>query len=331
MRKPKILMVIDKPNWAYDQMANYIMSELSDKYDFYKVMAQYHIKNERQTLDYKLKQPFRAFKRIYFERFKKNIEYDLVVYMWWHLPQIIDLDIKYKYVLKGIFTESFPPGKTIDFNGSEREFVDLYIKPASGIISGNRNIERFYSRFDLPVFYATGATNTEKFIFNKKKRDDDQFIVCWTGNPNRNFKGFYDFVKPAVELARKKRPNIKLVTRFSGPLSTLPDFYSNVDVMANASIGDAGPGFIIDAGGCGIPTISTNVGFASEIIRDYENGIFVEREIENIAEKIIELNDDRELLNKLSVNISRDIHQNWGYSRRAMFWDEMFENVLGGE
>jgi len=330
MSKPNILLVVDKPNWAYDHMANFIINELSDKYNFHKLIAEYHLKVDRQSIHYKIKRPYRYLKSLWDESFDKNIEYDILVYLWWFIPEMIDMKISTKHELRGIFTESFPPGRTIDFKGNVSEFIDACIKPAHGIIAGNRNIFDFYQPYDFPVHYSTGATNTTpgNFSFNKVKREDEQLRVCWTGNPNRNFKGFYEFVEPAVKLAQKQRPNIVLVTRFSGPLDTLPEFYSTVDVMLNASIGDAGPGFIIDAGGCGIPTISTNLGFATEIIEDKVNGMIVERNIEHMAEKLIDLHDDRVLLKTMSENIATDIKANWGHAPRAAYWHTMFRNIL---
>jgi len=325
MKKPKILLVIDKPNWAYDQMANFIIKELTDKYDFYKDYQIIKPKNWKQQIYY--------FKFL-FDKYKfRNVSnnYDIVVYLWWKSPQLIK-NIKAKKKLVGIYTEGFPPGNNKEVKGlNPQTFIDKYLKPFDGIIAGNKNIENFYSTFDSPVFYTTGSTDTKLFKYNKKKRDDNELRVCWSGNPHRNFKGFFDFVEPAVKLAQKQRPNIKLITRFSGPIETLPEFYSEVDVMVNASIGDAGPGFIIDAGGCGIPTISTDIGFASEIIKEKENGMIVERDIEKIAQKIIELYDNRELLEKMSQNIAKDIAKDWGHTSRAKYWDEMFQKVLENE
>lgn len=334
MSKKKILFVIDKPNWAYDQMANYVIKELAGEYEFYKLIAHYHLNKDRQTLNYRVKQPFRYFKAMMYENYKSRTEYDLIVYMWWYLPRMTDLSklkITSRYEVRGIFTESFPPGKTVDFDGSVQGFVDEYIKPATGLVAGNRNIKRFYEQHGVPVYYATGATDSRLFRYNRIKRADQKLRVCWTGNPHRNFKGFFDFVEPAVKLAQSQRPGIELVTRFSGPLKTLPEFYSGVDIMVNASVGDAGPGFIVDAGACGVPVITTDGGFASEIIEDRVNGLFVERDIKKISEKIIEVYDDRELLDRMSKKISNDIVGNWGHAPRAEFWARMFAEILEGD
>lgn len=322
MSKPKILLVIDKPNWAYDQIAKFIINELNGKYDFYK---EYQMMAPRTLKDKILHSKFLLQKHL---NRKVSDNYDLVVYLWWWSPQILK-EIPSRKKLIGIFTEGFPPGYNKNVEKLEpQKFIDKYIKPVDGIIAGNKNIEILYKNFDLPVYYATGAVDTSLFKYNKKSRKDTQLRVCWTGNPGRNFKGFYDFVVPAIKLAQKQRSNIELVTRFSGSIQTLPEFYSQVDIMVNASVGDAGPFFITDAGACGIPTISTNSGFATEIIRDRVNGMIVERDIEKIADKLIEVYDDRELLESMSQNISKDINDEWGYKSRARYWDYIFSEIL---
>lgn len=255
--------------------------------------------------------------------------YDLSVFFWWKSVDLVDVP-NCKKSLVGIYTEGFPPGFATELQGlSIQEFINRYLSRTNGIVAGNVNIFNLYKDKGLPIYYATGATDTDLFQYNRETREGTGLKVCWTGNPNRNFKGFYDFVEPAVKLAQQKYPDIELITRFKGPMATLPEFYRGVDIMVNASIGDAGPGFLIDAGACGVPAISTDVGFASELIKDHENGLISERKIEAIAAKIIEVYEDRSLLQKMSQAIAKDVHAGWGHASRAVYWDKMFDQVLG--
>ena len=75
MNKPNILLIADKPNWAYDHMANYIIEELGHKYNFYKIYAHYHKKKELQNFDYKIKQPLRKIKAKIYENYNKNLHF----------------------------------------------------------------------------------------------------------------------------------------------------------------------------------------------------------------------------------------------------------------
>jgi glycosyltransferase involved in cell wall biosynthesis len=152
--------------------------------------------------------------------------------------------------------------------------------------------------------------------------------VGWTGDPHRSFKGFYDFVVPAVEKAASLRPGIVLKTRFKGPYRTLHRFYQDVDVLLIASTGDAGPSSFLEAGACGVPSISTRIGFPAEAIRDGENGIFVDRSVEEMSGAIVSLYDNQELLRKMSSSIRADIEKYWNPASRSGLWDHMFQAVL---
>ena len=317
-QKPKILLVIDKPNWAYDHIANMVIHELGEKYEFYKrymILKPTSFKGWISYLYFRLK--ILKYQRVSYTG------YDIVVYLWWKSIDLIP-KIKAKFKLVGIYTEGFPPGLSTELNNlSVSEFISKYFRDADGIIAGNSNIYNFYHNYGLPIYYASCATDTNLFRFNRKKKQGSELSVCWTGNPNRNFKGFTEFLEPAVKIAQQTHPDIQLVTRFKGPIETLPEFYKGADIMINASIGDAGPCFLIDAGACGVPSISTDIGFASELINNYENGLIVNR-------KIVEVYENRSLLQKMSQNISIDVRRDWSQQARAKHWDKMFETVLKG-
>lgn len=56
----------------------------------------------------------------------------------------------------------------------------------------------------------------------------------------------------------------------------------------------------------GVPSISTKVGLPLMGISNYKNGLFIERDINSLQEKIIEVYDNRDLLKKLALNVKKD-------------------------
>lgn len=324
--KPRILFMIDKPGWAYDQIADRLISVLGDKYDFYK---DYQIIKPTTFKGFVYYLLFLARRSFYRRRFSGT--YDVCVVLWWKSLDLVKMPPA-KKTLVGIFTEGFPPGFAKELIGVNRsQFISRYLAAHDGVIAGNRNIFNFFSNSGLEVYYATSSTDTSIFNRSVSRRSYEGLRVCWTGNPNRAFKGFHDFVVPAVKLAQEKYPDITLTTKFSGPLHRLPQFYSTVDIMLNASIGDAGPGFILDAGACGVPTISTNTGFASELIIDGHNGYLVERSVTAMANMLIHVYENRSALEKMSRQIEADVVNEWSVQPRAVYWDQMFRTVLGRE
>lgn len=336
-RRSKILMVADFPDWAYDHMAQFVISELGEKYDFYIDYLLFHWKEKPHKLRTRVR-AWRNKKRNrarYFRRRRilhSGEGYDLVFFMAWCYLWIGDFGIPAKGIIQGIYTDGFPPQGPVPGLEKEitiEEFVDKYLGMATSVVVGSRAIYDRYEPYVKNLYYATGAYDTDLFApVDRAEKDGVQFVVGWTGNPKRSFKGFYDFVVPAVEQAASLRPGISLKTRFSGPLSTLPRFYDDVDVVVLASVGDAGPSCFTEAGACGVPAISPRTGSPAEVIRHGENGLFVDRSVDSIARAIVYLYDHRDLVRYMAKNIRRDIVEQWGYKVRAKMWDRVFEESL---
>jgi glycosyltransferase involved in cell wall biosynthesis len=75
--------------------------------------------------------------------------------------------------------------------------------------------------------------------------------------------------------------------------------------------------------------ITTRVGNMPELIRDGENGFFVERDIADIAEKLGRLRDDPELRDRLGRAARAAIVESWDWQRQAARYDAMLRAVLG--
>ena len=330
-------MVADRPGWAYHHLAKFVMRELRLKYDFYYDFCIFNIKEKRSLLNRHIKREIlRRFSLIKYQSQRRilpgEIEYDLVCFLGWYFPFAYEFKMRSKGIIQGIFTDGFPPqGHTVimDPNMEIKMFVKEYLEKSISVICGSRLIYERYRGHLSNLYYCTGGIDTSIFRpFDRSQIDNRIFTVGWTGDPHRPFKGFYDFVVPAVEKASSRYPCIRLKTRFKGPYRTLPDFYKDVDVLLIASTADAGPSSFLEAGACGVPIISTRIGFPAETIRDQENGIFVNRSVDEMAKAIIYLHNHRDLLKAMSRQIRLDIEKNWDYKSRSHLWDRMFRESL---
>lgn len=133
---------------------------------------------------------------------------------------------------------------------------------------------------------------------------------------------------PAVKEAASKREGIILKTRFKGTYKTLPQFYRDVDVILIASIGDAGPAMFFEAAACEVPAIANNSGRPAEFVENGKNSLFVERDIDKMAEAIVYLYDNREILYKMSKQIRRDLINKINLDPMAKRWDKVFSETL---
>jgi glycosyltransferase involved in cell wall biosynthesis len=91
--------------------------------------------------------------------------------------------------------------------------------------------------------------------------------------------------------------------RFLGPQSRLEmaNLYNSSDVFLLASRSDLFPFALLEAGGCGLPSVSTRVGCVEDFVQDGVNGLLVSPDAEEMAiglERILNDDDLREELGK---------------------------------
>lgn len=229
----------------------------------------------------------------------------------------------------GIFTDSFPHDgphldlkKNVDRNRLNRlDFYKNYLESYDHIIVGGGNLYEDYKTITDKVSFVYGIYGEENFVENKNVGAEETITIGWTGTPNRPMKGFREFIEPAIKKVQETGRKIKLKTKFSGSYEELYTFYSDVDFIIIASSADSGPSLYAEASLSSVPTLSTKVGLPLLGIEDYKNGIFIERTVESIYNAIIQLYDDRSLLQSLSNNVKKDYLNKLGN-------DKSVQNIL---
>jgi len=243
------------------------------------------------------------------------------------MEKSIPSTIKFRKSIKGIYTDIFPPeGYNLKHNITINEFVNEFLR-CDALVCGCQNIFNRYAPFFQKIFYANAILNENLFKKNRINRNKN-LVIGWTGNPRRMNKGFVTHVISAVKIAQKERRGIKIKTKFQGSLKSLAKFYQNIDLIIIASKEDAGPSMFMEASLCGIPSISTRIGWPLEVIKDGINGLFVEREVRDIADAIIRLYDNRDLLYNMAARIRNDFISTLGKDVMKHRWEKLFDSVL---
>jgi glycosyltransferase involved in cell wall biosynthesis len=135
-----------------------------------------------------------------------------------------------------------------------------------------------------------------------------------------------DLLLKAVALIKKKKPDVKLAIIGDGPLKKrlselakklgleknihftgwlpnmedLPKFYNQSRVFALTSYNEGGPRVTLEALACGLPVVSTPVGLMTELLKDGENGLLIDWNAKDIAEKIEKIIFNPEIEKKFS-------------------------------
>jgi len=325
--KPDILVIADFPNWAYYEIQQFIKNNISDEFNIYCDFLIYNTKK-------KTRNPIKRIKllkeKLTFRNIKKDQVYDIVVYLGFYFDELMNITWKTNKVIKGIYTESFPPQNANNVT-TILDFKKKYLRNTDALVCGSEKTKKIYQALPNINIHQASAIKDKNFFkrkLSKRINHDDTFIIGWTGNPNRPFKGFYTHIIPAIELAKKTHPNIQLKSRFSGPYKTLPFFYCDVDVILIASDADVGPSLFSEASLMEVPAISTNVGLPSRVIKNYKNGIIVNRDVKDLANKIIELYENRELVYTMSKNIRKDYLSIFDSNKIAQNWKDIFYKTL---
>lgn len=324
INKPTILIIADFPNWAYHEIIKFVSDNLSDNYDIFYDFLIYNSKKKSKNPFKRLKSYFNHHK---YAKLKNDSSYDIVLYLAFYFENHIKVNWSSKKIIKGIFTDGFPPSNS-EYSGNIEGFINYYLHNANAIVCGSNNITDFYKTYFQNTYYANMIIDQNIFKRQTIKNSKENFILGWTGNPEREFKGYYSHIIPAISILKDKYPNIELKTRFSGPISTLPFFYEDIDLVIIASDADAGPSLFVEASLMDIPCISTNIGWPKDVIINGVNGYIIEKEICEIVNKIEFLYHNRDILDNMSKRIRKDFIEVFDKQIMISNWKKMFDEVL---
>lgn len=348
-KKPRICLVCDIPNWAFDLIAQNIQKDLAYKYDI--------------KIDY-----FDMYKEpdMFFECLERNKECDLI-HIFWRKSLLLFNSDAFKEKVKTLGMSVFEYINEISKKISTGVYDFLYLD--------NESIEKYKDIFNNYTvnYYVTSKKLYDKYIniaeykkpikiihdvcnmdiykpynlerFNSDNVNDRPLVVGWVGNSERkidgiDLKGLHTIIKPVISRLKDRGYNIKehyadRNVRWRNSLE-MAEYYSELDVCLCTSIHEGTPLPLLEGMSCGVPFISTDVGIVPEvfgdkqkefIIGDRENGNNDE-EIKNILEeKLIYLYNNRETLNELSKENIESI-DNFDKGERLKYFEEFFDNCL---
>ncbi|MGB8427382.1 MAG: glycosyltransferase [Desulfobacterales bacterium] len=108
------------------------------------------------------------------------------------------------------------------------------------------------------------------------------------------------------------------------------EFYNSLDLYICASRSEGTPNPCLEAAACGIPVLTTPVGNMPEFIENGINGLFIKRNVDDIAEKLMLMRDNCILREHISSN-ARKSSLRWDWHKKAKNYKYMFKAVLQGK
>jgi glycosyltransferase involved in cell wall biosynthesis len=108
------------------------------------------------------------------------------------------------------------------------------------------------------------------------------------------------------------------------PYEKLEQAYQYADVFVLTSLSEGMPSVILEAMGCGLPVIASNVGGNNELVKDGENGFLVEGDdVKDLANKLISLVNDQDLRSRMGIR-SREKALSYDWENIMKNYNELY-------
>lgn len=299
-----ILLVADRPGWAYDILAQSLCRHTS-----HEQMSIAYVSDIRENI-----------------AFVDFSEFDVVFFFLWYDAMRYGVKIKgfeFRKSCVGIHSLSSWSGRGLDVHQASlvcNQFA------AAGYIS--KEIDTLLS-LERGFFTPNGV---ERDLFYPAALPPlDTLRLMWVGNPGNKHhginKGFHSIVRPVIEEFKERGVMLSTATP-DAPVSReeMGDFYRSNHMLICASQHEGGPLPIVESLACGRPVITTAVGVVPEIVIDGENGIIIERKRSSLRDAIQAMIEDKELVNRLASSIGDAIDDRYA-EQMAASYDTMFEFV----
>ena len=307
-RRPVVLCIVDRPNWAHDRKTDALAKGLGGSFEIVK-------------------------------RYQDEVSADdlghvdcVLLYYWLQVERLSHL----REALRSL------RGRVVIGICSHFELDGAWRAPglatldelASAVFVNNRLLlEEFGPQLGRPVYYTPNGVDTEFFQPAAAVRPPEPpraLRVGWAGsltNQTAEHRGVHELIAPAVEAVEGAELRLAVREEKWRNREEMLAFYHSLDVYVCASRSEGTPNPCLEAAACGLPVITTRVGNMPELIRDGENGFFVERDAGDIAEKLRWLRDDPELRDRLGRAARAAVVESWDWRRQATRYGAMLRAV----
>lgn len=297
-RKPKILLLVDKHDWAYDHSAKSIQSLLSDEFDF--------------QIAYIADGPPDV----------AAIDCDLIHVFWWGETWHHALKLPPARVLKEV--SSFRWREESQFGLLDpKSFINRYLTDAATIVVTSQKMKDTLNSY-RPVLYTPNGIDPE--IFYPTGTRSGAFKVGWAGNIKDACKGIQDIIMPACH------GDFQLVIAPGNITSrdVMRDFYNQIDVFCVASTAEGEPLTILEALACGCFQIAVDVGIVPEVIQPRINGFIVNRSVAAFRAALTWCHSNVATLRQRAPSIAAELHKTRSWQQTAPLWRDAYRQALTG-
>lgn len=305
MDRPLVLCIVDRPGWAHDRKTQALAAALADQY---QLVTRYQREVSKADI----------------------LEADLVlVYYWLQIDQMPRLERAFKRVrdrlLIGVCSEY-----ELERRWRKPGLAMLKTLPRAVFANNLKLAKDLEAELGREVFYTPNGVDTSFFRPAAAPPPPAPLRIGWAGslkNQSSAHRGVHQFIAPAV--AAVEGAELCLAAREDRwrNAEDMRELYQSLHVYVCASRSEGTPNPCFEAAACGVPIVTTPVGNMPELIRDGENGLFITRDVDDIAAKLRRLRDDPGLRERMGL-AARAAVEAWDWRDQAPRYAQMFETVL---
>lgn len=317
-RRSRVLLVCDRPNWAYDAIARALVR---------------HDANARFALDiFHLKGREDELSRI-------APRYGAVFVLGWQLLASLEdgevverLELDPDRTLTGIHSHHAWDSRqtTPERSVPPPENLVAYLSRFRGVNAVSRRLTDLFRGAGLDeVAYTPNGVDTKLFRPDRPPRLDGPLRVGFSGSKKHDWrKGISEFIEPAAREAGAELRLAMPVEKHHVPLNEMARFYNDIDVYVCASSSEGFSLSVLEASACGRPVVSTHVGGSEDLIENGVNGFIVDRDVEAIRERLEFFRERRGAVMEMGRANRALVEERWSWSERAPAWHEFVAGAL---
>jgi len=299
----KVLLVPDRPGWAFDNRAKDLMSLKWSGIRFYlKYLPEVTAKDQNK--------------------------YDLIYPLSLSVARRLnEQGIPMSRMATGITSIRVYEKKMIGKRKFRPDFLQ-FVKSLRGINAWSDEIVRTFKPHCR--IYKTRIGIDQNLFKPGDKKKNSRFTVGWVGRidepKNRELKG-YDIVLKALKGLDVKL-DIRTFKENYVPRHKMVDFYQGIDCYICSSRSEGLPNPLLEAAACGVPVITTKVGIVPELIEHRKNGLIVSRNAEAIRDKVVYLMNHPKERESMGRSIRDTIVSGWTWDICKRDWERYFKSLV---
>jgi len=303
--RPLVLCIVDRPGWAHDRKTAALAAALAERYQLVTRYQSEVSEADVETADL------------------------VLVYYWLQIDALWRLKRVFKRVRDRLMLGAC---SEYELQGRWRKpgLAMLSTLPQAAFANNLKLAKQLEAELRREVFYTPNGVDTTFFRPAASPPPAAPLRVGWAGslkNQTSAHRGVHDFIVPAVDAVNGAELLLAAREDRWRNAEEMRELYQSLHVYICASRSEGTPNPCLEAAACGVPVVTTPVGNMPELIRDGENGLFVTRDVDDIAAKLRRLRDDPELRERMG-RAARASVESWDWRHQAPRYAEMFETVL---